>query len=61
MKETNYLTVGEANHELRIEIEGTEITIWAYSERTWQLMPRPAWLVAAVFDMADYQSKEDTE
>lgn len=60
MSETNYIMVGEDDHELRIDIEGTVITVWVYSGRTWRIMPRPSWVVAAVFDMADYQPKDDT-
>ena len=55
MSDTTYLCIGDNEEiELRLECDGSQITIWGYSARISKLHPRPSWVEVADFDAADY-------
>ena len=40
--------------EVMVQVDGSEITVWAYKEKTSELMPNPAWVEVSQFDVRDY-------
>lgn len=40
--------------DVRFEVEESVVTVWAYKEKTSPIMPRPAWIEVAQFDLRDY-------
>ncbi len=40
--------------DIRFEVEGSVVTVWAYKERVTDLTPRPGWVEIAQFDPSDY-------
>ncbi len=45
--------------EVRFEVQGSVVTVWAYKEKTDKLTPRPAWVEVSEFDVRDYVGRED--
>ncbi len=40
--------------EVRFEVEGSVVTVWAYKEKRDKLTPNPAWVEISQFDVRDY-------